>query len=86
MRSTGHVALTRGGNGTNRTNKTSSSVVGSPRTLYVGKDQYPVSLIQIAQVLDVAWKKKQGFDILMSTVNSLLGSHKISDLIILVDG
>ena len=54
--------------------------------MYVGKDHYPVSLVQLAKVLDVAWKNKSGFDILTSTASSLLGSHNVSDLITLVDG
>ena len=34
------------------------------RTVHVGKDQYPVSVVQIAQVLDIAWKKKAVFYLL----------------------
>ena len=54
--------------------------------MYVGRDQYPVSLIQLAQVSDVAWKNKAGFYILSSTVNYLMGSHNVSALINLLDG
>ena len=85
-RAAGIVACTSGGNGNNRENEASSSGVGRPRTVYVGKYQYPVSLVQLAQVSDVARKKKAGFDLLMPTVRSLLGSHNVSDLINPVDG
>ena len=85
-REAGLISLTSGGNRTNRANKISSSGVVRPRAVYVGKDHYPVSLVQLAQVLDVAWKNKSGFDILTSTASSLLGSHNVSDLITLVDG
>ena len=54
--------------------------------MYVVKDQYSVSLIQPAQVSGVALKKKAGLDLLMSTVSSLLGYHKVSYLITLEDG
>ena len=86
MRETVLVACTSGVNGMKCRNKTSSSGVCRPRTVYVGKYQYLVSLIQTTQVSDVAWKNKAGFDILTSTVNSLLGSHNVFDLITLVDG
>ena len=80
------VYRTRSGNVTNHINKTSSSGIERPRTLYVGKDQYLVSLFRLAQVSDVAWKKKAVFYLLTSTVNSLLGYHKVYDFITLVGG
>ena len=86
MRAPGIFACTSGDNETNCTNKISSSGDGRPRTVYVGKYQYPVSLIKLTPVLDVAWKKKAGFNFLTSTVNYFFGSHNISDLITLVDG
>ena len=84
MRETGLNTHTSGGNGKKRTKKTSSSGIGRRSMVYVGKEQYPVSIIQIAQVLDVACKNKSVFDLLTSTVNSLSVSYNVSDLITLV--
>ena len=55
MKTTVLFACMSGGNGTNHTKKIASSGVGRPRTVYVEKDQCPVSLIQLAQVSDIAW-------------------------------
>ena len=60
----GLIALMCGGNGTNRANEALRSGVSRTRTVHVGKDQYPVSVVQIAQVLDIAWKKKAVFYLL----------------------
>ena len=84
--STGLVAHMRGSIGTNRANEASDSGVVRPVMVYVGTDQYPVSLIQLSQVLNIAWKNKAVLNVLKSTVSSLLGSHNGSNLITLVDG
>ena len=85
MRAAGLVSRTSGENGMNCVNKASGSGFGRPRTVYVRKDQYLVSLVQPAQVLDIVCKNKSGFNILTSTVKYLLGSHNVSGFITLVD-
>ena len=55
------------------------------KTVYVGKNQYPISIVQLDEVSDIAWRKKSGFKFLTYPVGSLSGSHNVSDLITLVD-
>ena len=59
----------------------SVSAAGKLKTIYVGKNQYPISIIQLAEFLEIAWKKKAGFGLKNSSVGSLSGGHSASDLI-----
>ena len=52
----------------------SASTAGKLKTVYVGKNQHPIS-----------WKNKSGFDMLTSSVASLSSSHSVSDLITILD-
>ena len=54
MRVVGIVDRTSSSNGMNHANKVLRSGVDRPRAVYVVKDQYPVSLVKLAQFLDVA--------------------------------
>ena len=63
----------------------SARTAGKLKTVYVGKNQYPISIIQVSEISEIAWKKKSGFDVLTYSVASLRGKHSGSDLITLVD-
>ena len=63
----------------------SVSTAGKLKTVYVGKNQYPISIIQLAEFLEIAWKKKAGFSLLTYLVCYLSGGHSVSYLITIVD-
>ena len=53
--------------------------------MYVGKDQYPTSLVHLEDISELQLGKKQrGFDELETVVCFLTRTHQISDLIELV--
>ena len=56
----------------------SASNAGKLKTVYVGKNQYPISIIQLSEISEIAWKKKAGFGLLNSSVASLSGGHSVS--------
>ena len=62
-----------------------ASTAVNPKTVYVGKNWYPISIIQLAEVSDIAWMKKSGFDILTSSVGPLSDRNSVSDFIIITD-
>ena len=55
-----------------------------PNTVYVGKNQYPISIIQFPEVSDIAWRKKSDLVFLTYLVSYLSCGHNVSDLITLV--
>ena len=55
-----------------------------PRTVYVGKEQYPINLTPLVDVSAATWKKQRGFDQLESAVLSLRNTHEVADLMELV--
>ena len=55
------------------------------KTVYVGSNQYPISITELYEILVISWKKKAGCGLLTSPIGSLSGSHSVSDLITLVD-
>ena len=61
------------------------SGAGTPKTVYVGKNQYTISIVQLYEVSEIAWGKKAGFNLLTSLISSLSGGHNISDFITLVE-
>ena len=69
----------------NPTDSAITSGAGKPKTVYVGKNQYPISIVQLDEVSDIAWRKKAGLDLLTSLLGSLSGGHNMLDLITLVD-
>ena len=61
------------------------SMLHRPRTVYVGKDQYPTSLVHLEDISELQLGKKQrGLDELEIVVCFLTRTHQISDLIELV--
>ena len=42
----------------------STAGTGKPKTIYIKKNQYPISIVQLAEVLEITWRNKAGFDIL----------------------
>ena len=60
------------------------SMLHRPRMVYVGKEQYPISLVPLEGISTPAWKKQRGFDQLETAVCSLTRTHQIADLIELV--
>ena len=58
---------------------------GKLKTVYVGKNRYPISIMQLAEVLEIVWKRKACFDLIAPSVGSLIGGHSMSYLITLVD-
>lgn len=60
------------------------SLLHQPRTVYVGKEQYPISLTPLFDISSPIWKKQRGFDQLDSTLVSLWNTHQVADLMELV--
>ena len=56
-----------------------------PKTVYIGKNRYPIYIIQLAEVLEIAWRKKSGFVLITYSVDPLRGGHSVSDLITIMD-
>ena len=61
-----------------------SSLLHHLRTVYVGKEQYPINLTPLVDVSEATWRKQRGFDQLESAVVSLRNTHQVADLIELV--
>ena len=61
-----------------------SSLLYQPRTVYVGKEQYPINLSPLLDISTSTWKKQRGFNQLESAVISLRNTHQIADLMELV--
>ena len=57
------------------------SMLHRPRTVYVDKEQYPISLVHLEDISTPDWKKKRGFDQIETTVWFLTRTHQIADLI-----
>jgi hypothetical protein len=58
-----------------------SSLDNGYKTVYVGKDQHPVSISALDEVSAPAWKKAAGFDELSRVVFSLADTHEVADLV-----
>jgi len=61
-----------------------SSLDNGYKTVYVGKDQHPVSISALDEVSAPAWKKAAGFDELSRVVFSLADTHEVADLVALI--
>ena len=61
-----------------------SSLDNGYKTVYVGKDQHPVSISALDAVSAPAWKKAAGFDELSRVVFSLADTHEVADLVALI--
>ena len=56
-----------------------------PKKVYVVKNLCPISIVQLAEVPEIAWRKKSCFNFLTDLVCSLSGGHGMSNLIMFVD-
>ena len=54
------------------------------RVVHIGKDAQPVTLPIMTSMNSHPWKKSASFDILKNTVDSLVPSHTVADIIALV--
>ena len=61
-----------------------TSSLHQPRTVYVGKEQYPINLTPLVDVSSAMWKKQRGFDQLETAVIALRNTHQVADLMELV--
>ena len=67
------------------TNSTSSTSTSNMRVVYIGKDQQPVTLPQMASINSQPWKKKSAsFETLNDSADSLVEDHSVADVIALV--
>ena len=80
-----HSSVSSGGRHSNRVDSAITADAGKPKTVYASKNQFPIYIVQLAEVLEIAWRKKAGFDMLASSVGYLSSGHSMSDLITLVD-
>ena len=60
------------------------SMLHRPRTMYVGKEKYSISLVPLEDISTPAWKNQREFDQLETTVCSLTRTYQIADLVELV--
>ena len=65
-------------NQSNHSNNNSVSNLSGMKTVLVGKDQQPVTIMQMAPVNESAWRKAASFDNLRNTAHSLLETHSIT--------
>ena len=70
-------------NQSSRTTSFSTNLSGM-KTVFVGKDQHPVTIMQMAHVNDPAWKKAASFENLRNNAHSLLEAHSIADIMALI--
>ena len=54
------------------------------KTVYVGKDQHPVTIMQMPQVSKAVWKKVASFENLCNTRHSLHKAHSTADIMALI--
>jgi len=67
----------------NTSTNTTSNLSGI-KMVYVGKDQQPVTIMQLEHVTMPAWRKAASFDNLRNTVYTLVESHSVADVMALV--
>ena len=68
----------------NTSTNASASNLSGMKTVYVGKDQQPVTIMQMEHVTMPAWKKAASFDNLRNTVYTLVEAHSVADVMALV--
>jgi len=54
------------------------------KTVYFGKDQQPVTIMQMEHVTMPAWRKAASFDNFRNTVYTLVGAHSVADVMALI--
>ena len=63
---------------------TTSLKLSGMKTVMVGKDQHPVTIMQMAHVNEPTWKKAASFENIFNTAHSLLEAHNVADIMALV--
>ena len=61
-----------------------STLFHHSRTVYVGKEKYPINLNPLVHESEATWRKQRRFHQLESAVVSLRDTHQVADLIELV--
>ena len=85
IRSSHHVYLTNNVISSHGNPANSVSASRKLKKVYVGKNRYPISIIQLSEVSEISWNKKAGLGLLTTLVGPLSSGHSVSDLITLVD-
>jgi len=70
-------------NQSSRTTSSSTNLSGM-KTVFVGKDQHPVTIMQMAHVNDPAGKKAASFENLCNNAHSFSEAHSIADIMALI--
>ena len=65
--------------------RNSASTDGKTEAVYVGKNQYHISIMKLGEVLEISWRKKVGLYMISSSMRSLSGILSVSDFITLMD-
>ena len=60
-----------------RAQNNNPSMLHKPCTMYIGKEQYHISLVPLENILAPAWRKQRGFGQLETEVYSLKSAHQI---------
>ena len=58
---------------------------GKPKKVYVRKNKYPIYIVQLAKVMEIAWRKKAGFSLLNYLAGYIISGYNVSYLITLMD-
>ena len=66
----------------NCTNSSSSS--SGMRIIYIGKEQQPINLAEMVSVNSHSWKKAACFNNLVDSVDSVVNSHTVADIVAMV--
>ena len=63
---------------------TSSSPSSGMRIIYIGKEQQPINLAKMVSVNSHSWKKAACFNNLVESVDSVINSHTVADIVTMV--
>jgi hypothetical protein len=58
----------------------SANMASGLKVVYIGKDQQPVTIVQMISINRPAWRKSACFESLRNTIYSLVDSHSIAEL------
>ena len=67
-----------------RNRTTSSSPSSSIRIIYIGNEQQPINLAEMVSVNSHSWKKAACFNNLVDSVDSVVNSHTVADIVAMV--
>ena len=81
------VACTRINRNNLQGDSTDNAINGAVKTkrVYVEKDQYLISMVQLGEISEISWKNKPGLHLLNYLVSSLSGYHNVLGLITIVE-